>query len=151
MLKLKKMIKQLDLFKLILILFIFETEAQLNGDPGSIIAVEVNKNFKDKGFTIDFEGIKYKLIPLPFNKQGEYISHDDNKIFINKKDFGESRITIENTSLVDLNQTDLDRAYKESKIIQEALASYSKIFKSDLNFIKPVEGIISSKYGKKRF
>ncbi len=145
------MIKQLDFYKLILIFFIFETEAQLNGDPGSIIAVEVNKNFKDKGFTIDFEGVKYKLIPLPFNKQGEYISHDDNKIFINKKDFGESRITIENTSLVDLNQTDLDRAYKESKIIQEALASYSKIFKSDLNFIKPVEGIISSKYGKKRF
>ena len=53
--------------------------------------------------------------------------------------------------MVDLNQTDLDRAYKESKIIQEALASYSKIFKSDLDFIKPVEGIISSKYGKKRF
>ena len=82
MLKLKKMIKQLDLFKLIFIFFIFETEAQLNGDPGSIIAIEVNKNYEDKGFTIDFNGIKYKLIPLPFNKQGEYISHY-NKLNLN--------------------------------------------------------------------
>ena len=53
--------------------------------------------------------------------------------------------------MVDLNKEDSDRAYKESKIIKETLNTYSKNIKPDFNFIKPVEGIISSRYGKKRF
>ena len=53
--------------------------------------------------------------------------------------------------MVNLSKEDSDRAFKESKIIQKALNNYSKILVPDLNFINPVEGIISSRYGKKRY
>ena len=54
-------------------------------------------------------------------------------------------------SQVDLNNEDAARAYKESRLIKDAVKTYSNDFKPLLNFIRPVEGIISSRYGKKRF
>ena len=136
---------------MVLFFFVININAQLSGDPGEIIAVKTEENFKESVYTINFEGLLYQLIPLPYSNQGEYIKHEDKSIFINKKDFGESRISIENTSLVDLNKEDSDRAYKESQIIKKTLNTYSKNIKPDFNLIKPVEGIISSRYGKKRF
>jgi len=53
--------------------------------------------------------------------------------------------------MVNLSKEDSDRAFRESKKIQKALNTFSKILKPDLNFINPVEGVISSRYGKKRF
>ena len=91
------------------------------------------------------------MIALPYDKQGQFIKFNDRVILINKKDFGESRITIKNTSMVDLSPEDSIRASEESKIINNALKIYSTENKSNLNFIKPVEGIISSRYGKKRY
>ena len=70
-------------------------------------------------------------------------------LFIQKKDFGESRIKIENTSMVSLSEEDSQRAYKESQIIKNTLNSYTTVYKPEFNFIQPVEGIISSRYGKK--
>ena len=75
----------------------------------------------------------------------------DIQINIQKKDFGESRITIDNLSQVDLNNEDAARAYNESRLIKDAVKTYSNNFKPLLDFISPVEGIISSRYGKKRF
>ena len=99
--------------------------------------------------TIEKDNKLYQLIPLPFNKQGEYLTINKKEIYINKKDFGESRITISDTSKVNLNQKDLERVNIESQIINNALNTFSRSFKSELNFIKPVEGLISSRYGKK--
>ena len=75
----------------------------------------------------------------------------DTKIFIQNKDFGESRITITNNALVNLSDEDKDRTIRESKIINKALQTYSKKMKPTFSFISPVDGIISSRYGKKRF
>jgi murein DD-endopeptidase MepM/ murein hydrolase activator NlpD len=91
------------------------------------------------------------MIALPYDKQGQFIKFNDRTILINEKDFGESRISIKNTSMVDLSPEDSLRALEESKIINNALKIYSTENKSNLNFIKPVEGIISSRYGKKRY
>ena len=151
MLKLRKIINKPLYLILILSFFIINIDAQLSGDPGEIIAVEIKKNDKENIFTINIEGLLYQLIPLPYSNQGEFIKYEDKSIYINKKDFGESRISIENKSLVDLNKEDSDRAFKESKIIKETLNTYSQNIKPDFELIKPVEGIISSRYGKKRF
>ena len=53
--------------------------------------------------------------------------------------------------MIDLSKEDIDRTFRESQIIQKAINSYSKSLEPDLDFIKPVQGIISSRYGKKRF
>ncbi len=125
--------------------------AERFGDPGEIIAIKASSNDLDKYLTVEIGESLYKLIPLPFEKQNDSINVDGEKININRKDFGESRITIENISMVNLSKEDSDRAFKESKIIQKALNNYSKFLVPDLNFINPVEGIISSRYGKKRY
>ena len=129
----------------------FFINAERFGDPGEIIAIKASSNDLDKYLTVEINESLYKLIPLPFEKQNDSIYVDGEKININQKDFGESRITIENNSMVNLSKEDSDRAFKESKIIQKALNNYSKFLVPDLNFINPVEGIISSRYGKKRY
>tara|TARA_B000000475_G_scaffold255340_1_gene234959 strand:+ start:2283 stop:3077 length:795 start_codon:yes stop_codon:yes gene_type:complete len=145
------MIKRTFYLKLILFFFVVNVDAELSGDPGEIIAVSAVDDNKENAFIFKVNDLFYELIPLPFNNQGEFIRHGDTNIYVNKKDFGESRITIANTSMVDLNKEDSDRVFKESKIIQEALNTYSKETKPNFDFMKPVEGIISSRYGKKRF
>ena len=129
----------------------FSINAERFGDPGEIIAIKASSNELDKYLTVKINESLYKLIPLPFEKQNDSIYVDGEKININQKDFGESRITIENNSMVNLSKKDSDRAFKESKIIQKALNSYTKFLVPDLNFMNPVEGIISSRYGKKRY
>ena len=139
-------------FSLCYVCFIsFFINADKFGDPGEIIAIKASGNDLDKYLTVEINESLYKLIPLPFEKQNDSIYVDGEKININQKDFGESRITIENNSMVNLSKKDSDRAFKEYKIIQKALNNYSKFLVPDLNFMNPVEGIISSRYGKKRY
>ena len=114
--KLKIIINKSYCLTLIASLFIIDINAELSGDPGQIIAVKVEENLKGIDYAISIEGSLYQLIPLPYSNQGEYIKHEGKSIYINKRDFGESRISIENTSLVDLNKEDSDRAFKLSLI-----------------------------------
>ena len=141
----------INLFLVCIGLISFLINAERFGDPGEIIAIKASYADVDEYLTTEIDGSLYKLIPLPFEKQNDSIYIEEQKIFINPKDFGESRITIENNSMVNLSKEDSDRAIRESKIIQKALNTFSRISKPDLNFINPVEGIISSRYGKKRF
>ena len=133
-------------------LLCFEVIAESVGQPGEIFPVMVeNKSTDNHMGLVEINGNFYKQVPLSFSKQGKYIVFNDTRIFIQAQDFGESRITITNDSLVNLNDQDRERTIKESAMIQKALKSYSKDMLSSFNFINPVEGIISSRYGKKRF
>ena len=125
--------------------------AELSGYPGEIYALKVENQEISSNLIIKIDGDSYELIPLPFNKQGKTIKVNDRDILIKEKDFGESRITITNTSMVNLSSEDSQRAIRESKIIKKAINTYSRDMKSDFNFIKPVKGIISSQYGKRRY
>ena len=127
-------------------------DASISGDPGEIIAIKLNnKNKTTNSLTVNIEGDIYELIPLPFDKQGESILINNESIYVNNKDFGESRIKIENNSMVSLSEEDSQRAYKESQIIKNTLNSYTTAYKPKFNFIQPVDGIVSSRYGKRRF
>ena len=121
------------------------------GDPGEVIAIEATSSDAENNLTIIIDDSLYKLVPLPFDKQNSFIETSGQRININQKDFGESRIKIENKSMVNLSKLDSERTFKEFKMIQKAVNSFSKSLKPDLNFIKPVKGVISSRYGKKRF
>ena len=52
---------------------------------------------------------------------------------------------------MNLSEEDAQRAYKESQLIKNSLNKYSTDIKSSLKFINPVDGIISSRYGKQRY
>ena len=143
-------VKKELLYLLIFLLVPFNLFSEMYGDPGEIYPIKINKNVNSY-LVVENKGVRYALIPLPFDKQGKSIKFNGKEININKKDFGESRITIANTSMVDLNEKDSIRASEEAKIINKALKIYTLKYKPKLNFIKPVDGIISSRYGKKRY
>lgn len=122
------------------------------GQPGELFPVKVDyAESRESSGLVKINNDYFKLIPLSYSKQGEYIEFNKSKIYVQKKDFGESRITITNNKLVDLSDEDRKRTIRESAIIKKALQSYSKDIKPKFNFMRPVEGIISSRYGKKRF
>ena len=140
------------------IFFIFFISSGLKSeivvDPGEMIAVKISTcpDLKNKEiFFYTFNNIEYAIIPSPFSKNSMVMSSYCVPIKINKKDFGESRITILDVSKVNLSEEDSQRAYKESQLIRDSLKSYSKDIKPSLKFISPVDGIISSRYGKQRY
>ena len=139
-------------FCICLLLCSYTLQASLSGIPGEAIAIKQNTNEDLNSYlTVEKNGHFYALVPMPFDKQGESIKFQNKDIFVTEKNFGESRITINNSAMVNLSKEDSERAFKESRLINNALQTYSQIYKSKLNFLKPVDGIISSRYGKKRF
>ena len=141
-----------DIRIIFLFFFTLDVLSENIGQPGELFPVKVNKGiFTSSNGLIKIDNSYYKLVPLSFSKQGQYVMFEDTKIFIQNKDFGESRITITNNALVNLSDEDKDRTIRESKLINKALQTYSKKMKPTFSFISPVDGIISSRYGKKRF
>ncbi len=144
-------------YKVFLLFIIFISsglKSEIVVDPGEMVAVKISTcpDIKNKEiFFYTFNNIEYAIIPSPFSKGSRVLSSYCVPIKINKKDFGESRITILDVSKVNLSEEDSQRAYKESQLIRESLNSYSTDIKPSLKFISPVDGIISSRYGKQRY
>ena len=146
------MLKKINYLTIFLCLVVqINLHAKLQGNPGEVFPILVKPNIAHKNFTVEIDGSHYELVALPFSKQGEYIEVGDKNIYIIEKDFGESRITIQDSSKVTLSNKDAQRAYKESQLIKKAISKYSTQFKSNFKFLKPVDGLISSRYGKKRY
>ena len=140
---------------LFLVFFISsELKSEIFADPGEIVAIKTSTcpGIKNKEvFFYTFNKIEYAIIPSPFSKNSRLTDNYCVPIKVNKKDFGESRITILDESKVNLSEEDSQRAYKESQLIRSSLNSYSINIKPSLKFINPVNGIISSRYGKQRY
>jgi murein DD-endopeptidase MepM/ murein hydrolase activator NlpD len=139
----------------ILIFFIsLGLKSEIVVDPGEMVAIKLSTCpdiKKEKVFLYTFNKTEYAVVPSPFSKNSRLIDNYCVPIKINKKDFGESRITILDESKVNLSEEDSQRAYKESQLIRSSLNSYSINIKPSLKFINPVNGIISSRYGKQRY
>ena len=140
------------------IIFIFLISTNLHADfigvPGEIIAIKLNEKsnkLSDNDLIINSNGAEYAVLPVPYSANDTVIKKGNYSIKVKKKDFGESRITITNSSMVDLNKSDSDRAYKEALLIKKALNTFTNDISPSFDFISPVKGIISSRYGKKRF
>ena len=144
-------------YKVFLILIFFipsELKSEMVVDPGEMVAIKISTcpDIKNKEiFFYTFNENEYAIIPAPFSKNSKVINSYCVPIKINKKDFGESRITILDVSKVNLSEEDSQRAYKESQLIRNSLNSYSTNIKPSLKFISPVNGVISSRYGKQRY
>ena len=144
-------------YKIFLFLVFFissELKSEIFADPGEIVAIKTSTcpGIKNKEvFFYTFNKIEYAIIPSPFSKNSRVMDTYCVPVKINKKDFGESRITILDVSKVNLSEEDSQRAYKESQLIRSSLNIYSTDIRPSLKFISPVDGIISSRYGKQRY
>ena len=93
-------------------------------------------------------------IPLDFEKNRIEIKQGDAFLYseeIIEKEYRESRITISNENYVSPNEELLPRIGKEYELSQKAKNTFSLERLQDWQMIKPVQGIMSSEFGVKRF
>ena len=128
-------------------------ENKISGISGEIIISPLSKiDLGNKQiFYTEYDEIRYAIIGMPYSLQEKIISIGNSKITILPKDYGESRINITDSSKVVLNKENAARATKEALLIKKNIALYSHKSLSDLDFNLPVDGIISSRFGKKRY
>ena len=135
----------------ILVLFSYQLNAnEISGTSGDVIAVITDEGEVD-ALNYKYNQSEYVILGLPYVYQTSIKKIGDIDVEVRYKNFGESRITIKDLSKVDLNQKDRERANAEALLIRAALQSYDKTISPSFNFKNPVIGIISSRYGKKRY
>lgn len=66
------------------------------------------------------------------------------------KDYETTHITINNKRMVSPSQKDIERHWREKKLINKAIRTWSDSDNVEMQFIKPVEGRFSSPFGLKR-
>ena len=88
---------------------------------------------------------------LPYVDKDSEINFKGWTILVNYSDYGESRIKIDNESLVNPSVEDRERASGEYLKVQRITKENSAQFDQDFNFITPVNAVITSRFGKRRF
>ena len=138
-----------------LALFLFSSSifaVSYEGDSGSIFALPVSSEYKSNEYLVfKINNRSYVIAGMPYVLEEKVIKIDDKKIKVLPVNYGESRITIENDSLVNPSLSDQERAAKERKSLQSVLIKKSNFILNDLKFLRPVEGAVTSGFGKKRF
>ena len=138
-----------------LALFLFSNSifaVSYEGDSGGIFALPVSSEYISNDYLLfEIDGKSYVIAGMPYVLEEKVIKIDDKEIKVLPVNYGESRITIENDSLVNPSSSDQERAAKERKLLQSVLTKKSNFILSDLRFLRPVEGAVTSGFGKKRF
>ena len=150
-LKILKMRNSYLLLSLVFILPFNLSAKNITGVSGDVIAVIHTQNTSAESLVIKHEQSEYLILGLPYVYQTKFKKIGSIDIEVQHKNFGESRITIKDVSKVDLSISDQARANAEALLIRAAIQSYDTSISPSFNFTNPVEGIISSRYGKKRF
>ena len=80
----------------------------------------------------------------------QYLNLEIKKIKVFPLDYGESRITIEDESLVNLSPEDAERANNEARLVRELVSKNSPQSDFTFKFISPVDNYITSKFEEKK-
>ena len=124
----------------------------LNFKSGELAAINISA--KDgSGTLIKSNNQIKKILAFPFVANDQTVTDEDieGTMKIEYINFGESRITIADTSKVNLSVSDQQRANREALLIREALSKNDSTLTPSFQFIRPVAGIVTSPYGKQRY
>ena len=105
------------------------------------------------------KGQWYAVVGLPLNitpgsHQLRVDMGDQTKMLdfvVNTKDYPEQRITLKDKGKVDLSPANEARAIREIAVIKELKRNWRPAKNTDLDFILPAEGELSSRFGLRRF
>ena len=104
-----------------LALFLFSSSifaVAYEGDSGGIFALPVSSEYISNEYLLfEIDGKSYVIAGMPYVLEEKIIKIDDKKIKVLPVNYGESRITIENDSLVNPSSSDQERAAKERKLL----------------------------------
>jgi murein DD-endopeptidase MepM/ murein hydrolase activator NlpD len=119
-------------------------------DSGSFILLEPEKARVD-GYLINKKNKQFLVYGLPYVNEDTLQKLGDYELFILRKDFGESRIEITDQNLVSPKLEDQKRASAEYLKVRKIIKNKTDQFDSNFNFLSPIESVITSAYGKRRF
>lgn len=137
--------------------------------PGGVVIIALGEaegqwpeaRFNDERIAIvEKEGQWMAVIGIPLStKPGEkdlivtYANGNKarHRFSVTGKAYPEQRITIKDKGKVDLSKKSLDRVYREKRIIDGFKATWNETPYVHLDFVAPVDGPLSSKFGLKRF
>ena len=119
-------------------------------DSSSFVILD-KKKFNQDGFEITKKGKNFIVIGLPYVDVEEIKNYGEYTIKIVPKFFGESRIEISDTNLVTPKLSDQKRASAEYLKVKKIVKGTSGQFDKNFNFIAPIDSVITSQFGKRRF
>ena len=119
-------------------------------DSGSYILLPAKKIEGDYYQIIKFDQ-KLVVYGLPYVEIDKEVVVGDFKILIISKNFGESHIEIADTNLVAPKLSDQERASAEYLKVKQIVKGKSKQIVGNFDFIPPIDSVITSKFGKRRF
>ena len=121
-------------------------------ESGALTAFKLTDDAKKSNDEYVIGNARYLLKGLPYTINNRSIQDKVlGNIEIKAVNFGESRITIQDTSKVDLSPEDLFRTEQEKVIMNQALSIVDPSITPSFNFIAPIKSMITSGYGKQRF
>ena len=119
-------------------------------DSGSFVFLEPEKAGMN-GYLIDRKNKQLLVYGLPYVNEDTVQRLGDYELFILRKDFGESRIEITDQNLVSPKIKDQKRASAEYLKVKKIIKNKTKQFDNSFEFQSPIESVITSAYGKRRF
>ena len=119
------------------------------GKSGGIIYFPVK--IDTQTYKVKKDNKTFYVLGLPYVTQDQAVNIGDNEILVKAVDYGESRINIDNLSFVSPSLEERERASAEYLLVQKLIAQQTEQLNFDLEFISPVDTLITSPYGKKRF
>jgi murein DD-endopeptidase MepM/ murein hydrolase activator NlpD len=119
-------------------------------DSGSFILLKPEKARVD-GYLINKRNKQFLVYGLPYVNEDTLQKLGDYELFILQKDFGESRIEITDQNLVSPMLEDQKRASAEYLKVRKIIKNKTDQFDSNFNFLSPIQSVITSAYGKRRF
>ena len=122
----------------------------LVADSSAFLVLDFDKaNYNGYAFTKNKK--KYLIYGLPFVEEERNFNLGEYKIKVEPKFFGESRIEIPDTNLVTPKLSDQERASAEYLKVKKIVKGKSKQVVNDFDFIPPIDSVITSQFGKRRF
>lgn len=104
-----------------------------------------NKYFAAIGIGLDEKvGKKHIVAVTPDKKEDFYFD-------IEKKAYKKEYIKLKTNKHVNLSKENLKRYYKDRDLSKKVLSSFNKNISCNLNFIAPLQGRLTSEFGKKRY
>ena len=122
----------------------------ITADSGSFILLEPKKAGMN-GYLVDKKNKQLLVYGLPYVNEDTMQKLGEYELFVVRKDFGESRIEITDQNLVSPKLEDQKRASAEYLKVRKIIKNKTKQFDNNFNFQSPIESVITSAYGKRRF
>ena len=119
------------------------------GKSGGIIYFP--SNVDTQTYKVIKDNQNFYIVGLPYVTEDQVVNIGNSEILIKAVDYGESRITIDNPTFVSPTLEERERASAEYLLVQKLIAQQTEQLTFDLEFISPVDTLITSPYGKKRF